>query len=380
LTRDAVLTGMTSTTQAQLARDARAAVADLHPGLPGQWCNLAAELSARSGDLEDAAGRFLEVGRRAVTGGALSTAADAVDRARRLVADSSPLAIEIDHTRIEIAALTGDFEQAMEIGERLLRLLPGPLRRAKVHIRIAEAAGATARWAVAQQQLTLAGQLLGDTDLAARAGVDALAAHVLLGALQPDAAVLTARRALDVAEGANLPDTACQALEVIGRVARNRDLMEAEAAFTRQLDIATTHGMAVWVVRATHELGAVDLMSANRTDRLRRARELAAEVGALSVMATVDLQLAGSGVVSMDAARCLEAARRCQSAARRWHLDMVLTVALLFEARAHGIAGRRSATEHAGGAGCRRLNGRTWSTCRLPAGEQAVQGVCRPPQ
>jgi hypothetical protein len=59
---------------------------------------------------------------------------------------------------------------------------------------------------------------------------------------------------------------------VIGRVARNRDLMEAEAAFTRQLDIATTHGMAVWVVRATRELGAVDPMSANRTERLRRAR------------------------------------------------------------------------------------------------------------
>ena len=105
--------------------------------------------------------------------------------------------------------------------------------------------------------------------------------------------------------------------------------------------------MTVWVVRATHELGAVDLMSANRTDRLHRARELAAEVGALSVMATVDLQLAGSGVVSLDAARCLEAARRCQLAARRRHLELVLTVALLFEARAHGIAGRRSAMEHA---------------------------------
>ena len=347
LTRDAVLAGMTATARAQLARTARAALADLHPGLPGQWCNLAAELSASSGDLADAAGRLLEVGRRAVTGGALSTAADALRRARQLVADNSPLAIEIDQTRTEIAALAGDFEQAMEIGERLLRSLPEPHRRATVHIRLAEAASATARWEIAQEQLSIAGQLLGDTDLAARAGVDALAAHVLLGALRPEAAVLTARRALDVAAGADLPDTACQALEVIGRVARNRDLMEAEAAFTQQLEIATAHGLAVWVVRATHELGAVDLMSANRTDRLHRARELAAEVGALSVMATVDLQLAGSGVVSLDAARCLEAARRCQSAARRWHLDLVLTVALLFEARAHGIAGRRSAMEHA---------------------------------
>ena len=39
LTRDAVLAGMTATARAQLARTARAALADLHPGLPGQWCN-----------------------------------------------------------------------------------------------------------------------------------------------------------------------------------------------------------------------------------------------------------------------------------------------------------------------------------------------------
>jgi tetratricopeptide (TPR) repeat protein len=347
LTRDAVLAGMTAAARSELAGKAREALADLHPGLPGRWCELAAELSALANDVNDAAARLLEVGRRAVAGGGLATAADAFGRARQLIADNSPLAIEIDEARTEIAALAGDFEQAMEIGQRLLRSLPDPPRRAKVHFRIAEAASATARWVIAQEQLTLAGHLLGDTDLAARAGVDALAAHVLLGALQPEAAMLAARRALDVAERTDLPNTACQALEVIGRVARNRDLMQAEAAFTRQLEIATDHGMTVWVVRATHELGAVDLMSSNRTDRLHRARELATEVGALSVMATVDLQLAGSGVVSLDAARCLEAARRCQLAARRRHLELVLTVALLFEARAHGIAGRRSAMEHA---------------------------------
>ncbi len=347
LTRDAVLAGMTAAARSELAGTARQALADQHPGLPGQWCELAAELSALAGDVDDAAARLLEVGRRALADGGLATAADALGRARRLIADSSPLAIEIDEARTEIAALAGDFEQAMEIGQRLLRSLPDPPRRAKIHIRIAEAASATARWAIAQEHLTLAGHLLGDADLAARAGADALAAHVLLGALQPEAAILAARRALDVAERTDLPNTACQALEVIGRVARNRDLMQAEAAFTRQLDIATAHGMTVWVVRATHELGAVDLMSANRTDRLHRARELATEVGALSIMATVDLQLAGSGVVSLDAAGCLEAARRCQLAARRRHLELVLTVALLFEARAHGIAGRRSAMEHA---------------------------------
>src|SRR6476469_2423679 len=85
------------------------------PAAAGQWCNLAAELSARSGDPEDAAARFLEVGRRAVTGGALSTAAEGAYPDRRSRERNGPLG-------------------------------------------------------VAQQQLARAGQLLGDTDLAARAG------------------------------------------------------------------------------------------------------------------------------------------------------------------------------------------------------------------
>jgi len=292
-----------------------------------------------AGDPDGAATALLEVGRRAVASGALATAAHALARAAELVADDAELAVEIDEVRIEIAALAGNFEQAMGIGGGLLRRLSDPARCAQVHVRIAQAASATASWAAAQEHVTLARDLVAELDQAALAGVDALAAHVLLGAARPEAAEATARRALDAAEPTDLADTACQALEVIGRVARKRDLHKAEAAFTRQLEIATTHGMTVWVLRATHELGAVDLMGSNRVDRLVRARELAAEAGALSVMATVDLQLAGSGVTSLDAAGCLAAARRCQLAARRWHLDLVLAVALLFEGWAHAIAG-----------------------------------------
>jgi DNA-binding CsgD family transcriptional regulator len=345
LTRDAVLAGLAPDARTAMAGAARAVLAEVHPGLPGQWCELAAELSALAGEPDDAAAQLLEVGRRAVASGALATAADALARAGELVADDAELVVEIDEVRIEIAALSGTFEKALEIGSGLLLRLSDPARRAEVHVRIAQAASATASWVAAQEHVTLARDLVADIDPAALAGVDALAAHVLLGAAQPEAAEATARRALDAAERTDLSDTACQALEVIGRVARKRDLHEAEAAFTRQLEIATTHGMTVWMLRATHELGAVDLMGSNRVDRLVRARELAAEAGALSVMATVDLQLAGSGVVSLDAAGCLAAAQRCQLAARRWHLDLVLAVALLFEAWAHAIASRRSAME-----------------------------------
>ena len=86
-------------------------------------------------------------------------------------------------------------------------------------------------------------------------------------------------------------------------------------------------------------------MRANKTDRLARARELAAEGGDLATVATIDLQLGGSGWLALDAGACLEAVLRCQAAARRYHLDLLLAEALLLEAAAHAFAGRRAAME-----------------------------------
>jgi tetratricopeptide (TPR) repeat protein len=132
---------------------------------------------------------------------------------------------------------------------------------------------------------------------------------------------------------------------MLGRIARNRDLAEAETMFARQLDVAAGHGLRLWATRATHELGTLDLMRANKTDRLARARELAAEGGDLATAATIDLQLGGSGWLALDAGACLEAALRCQHTAQRFHLDLLLAKALLLEAAAHAFAGRRAAME-----------------------------------
>ena len=143
------------------------------------------------------------------------------------------------------------------------------------------------------------------------------------------------------------PSRAAQALEVLGRVARMHDLHEAELAFARQLELATGHDLPLWIVRAMHELGTIDLLAANSVDRMRQARVLAAEAGALSTAATIDLQLAGSALVSFDVPGCLDAARRCQHAARRWSLALLLAVALGYEARAYAIAGDRAAMERA---------------------------------
>ena len=81
LTRDVVLAELLPPERAELARRALAAVGGRHPGLPGQWCELAADLALAAGDRERSAGLLLEVGRRAFDAGALASAEVALDRA-----------------------------------------------------------------------------------------------------------------------------------------------------------------------------------------------------------------------------------------------------------------------------------------------------------
>ena len=52
------------------------------------------------------------------------------------------------------------------------------------------------------------------------------------------------------------------------------------------------HGLALWRLRALHELGTIDQLRTESVDRLRQARELAEQVGALALIATLDLQIA----------------------------------------------------------------------------------------
>lgn len=343
LTRDAVLGGIVPEVREVLARKARSAIETVHPGLPGRWCELAAELSQLAGDTADATELLLTAGSRAVADGALATAASILEHARSLARSGSPAAFDIDALRVRVAGLRGDLDSAVDLSRHLHGEAPEPSRRARVHVELAEAASAAARWTLALEELAQARALAADDG--ARARVDGLMAHVLLGAARVAEAEPIARRALEVAQQRDLADVSCQALEVMGRIARSRDLGEAEAMFAREREVASRHGAKVWELRATHELGTIDLLQANDTVRLRQARTLAAEAGALSIAATIDLQLGMSGWIALDADTCLDSARRCQDAARRFHLDLLLAEALLLEAAAHGFAGRRTAME-----------------------------------
>jgi DNA-binding NarL/FixJ family response regulator len=338
LTHEAVLATLLPPERVLLAGLALAAVEAAHPGLPGTWCVLAADLAERAGHAARAATLLLEAGRRDLAVGALSSAEQALTRARGLTGpEDAGLQTEVDEALTEVFALSGQVDRAIQMGQMLLaRLGPGSAspRTAHLHLEIARAAIAGARWAEAAASIEVARRSPG-TDTAQ---VDACAAEVAAGQGHLAEADQLARAALRTAESSGLPEVACEALEVIGRVARQRDLEEAERAFDRAALTAQANGLRLWELRALHELGTIDQLRTESVTRLQQARELAVAQGALALTATLDLQIAAGLNKQFRAKEALQAAYRSADASRRFRLA-TLPMALIFQATAHAIRG-----------------------------------------
>jgi DNA-binding CsgD family transcriptional regulator/tetratricopeptide (TPR) repeat protein len=348
LTRDAVLRGLLPPERTVLCRRGLEIIEAAHPGLSAEWCDLAADLAEAAGEHSRAAALLLQAGRQALAAGALATAEDALRRAGRLgLEEDVSLSLEIDEALTETLSLAGKIDEAFVVGETLLARLapvcPDPSRRAAVHLRLARAAATATRWDDARRHLGPARQLVGETAL--RAEVDALAAYIAIGEGHVEEAEAIARTALAAAERAGLVEVACEALEVLGRCARLRDIGEAEVAFARALQLAQEHGLTLWRIRALHELGTIDLFTTERTDRLALAAQLARDTGALITGANIDYHFGLLLLVRYELDPALETLERCAQAARRFRLELLLPSALALIAAAHAFAGRRAETE-----------------------------------
>ena len=190
-----------------------------------------------------------------------------------------------------------------------------------------------------------------------------------LGEGRLDEAEGLAAAALVPAERAGLAEVACEALEVAGRVAHHGDLEAAEAAFARGLAVAGAHGLEQWRLRALHELGTVDQLRTESVDRLLEARALAAEVGAVALVATLDLQTGAGLVKQFRPAEALTFLRDSAAASRRFRLA-TLPMALVYQGAAHAQRGEGEAMEARLGEalglapGDLDVNGCAWGHCR----------------
>jgi DNA-binding CsgD family transcriptional regulator/tetratricopeptide (TPR) repeat protein len=355
LTRDAVLAGLLAPTRIALARRAAQALGRIDEGGDrdrGTWALLAADLWCAAGEPDSAARGLLETASRATVAGRLVTAERLLERARSLDVTEAGVRAAVGEALAEVLALAAKVDEALSVGAEALALLEvtdAPVtRHARVHLAMARAVDAAGRWPLAEHHLQRArrlGRVVADECLLT--AVNALAAHVAMGEFRYDDAERLAAAAAGDAARLRLPDIECEALEVLGRRERLRDLDRAQDIFTRAHGLARAHGLVLWSMRTLHELGTIDMLLRADPGRLRQASDAAYRAGALSLAATVDLQLVGLHTFLFEVDDAIEVGTRAIDVARALGLAEVHAATLLQIGLAHAIAGRRSAMEEA---------------------------------
>ena len=346
LTREALLDTMLPPRQRALASAALAVLDAAHPRLEGGLRELAADLANRAGDRRRAGTLLSESGGQALAWGALATAIGALRRAADLL-EGTPERERAELLLVESLALAGRVEEAAAAGGQLITRLGTEAAelRTEVHLRLGQAAVAASRWQMARHHLGAARDLAGTSPPAGvRARMGVLDAEVAFAADDLDEARLLAGKVLATDDGA--PDVRCHALELIGRSHRLHDLSAARSAFERALVTAETADLPLWRLRALHELGTIDLFDHAGVQRLSEARRAAEQMGALSTVAILDLQLAAGHTCRWELDTCDAHARAAVDAAERLGLNQVRAKALAVLA---GSASMRADAEQAEG-------------------------------
>jgi DNA-binding CsgD family transcriptional regulator/tetratricopeptide (TPR) repeat protein len=338
LTREAIAQRLLPQRRQALAGAALKAVEAIHPQLDGTWRDLAADLALQAGDDQRAAGLLLASGRAALERGALATAVDALRRAHQIGSFGAGPVL------VEALALAGRIDESVAVGEEVLARLSQPGDGVEVHLRMAHAAVAAARWALASRHLEAATELLGlDGDARLQAWAAVLGAEVALAHDELDRARRVASQALSSASAS--AEVRCQAFEVLGRVERLSDLGGARRLFEQALSVAQRHDLPLWQVRAMHELGTIDMFDHAGSERLIEARRTAGEFGALSTAAVIDLQLSAVCHSRFELDRAADHARSALALSDRLALSQVRAKALIMLAENSAWRGDREEME-----------------------------------
>lgn len=290
------------------------AVLELYPDLPDEWCQRSAGLRVTAGQPELASELYAIAGRRAMAGGAHGSAVALLDRAYGLlppVKDTAPETVG-DVLGSLLAALgeSGEFERAFGYTDAIAELgeagLSGP-RQAALHLALAGVARLAGRWSEGLTQVGVARRLLGpDATDEQRAPVDAIAAHLTLGAPGVDrlhTAEYLAHRAIDAAALVPLPSVLCEAWHVLGMIYAGRDLAEANACLTRVVRTAERYHLPSAGITAAVRIASHDWLADGDTGPLRRSMADARRTGAVITASTAGATLALDAVLRADFSR-----------------------------------------------------------------------------
>ncbi|MFI9010672.1 AAA family ATPase [Actinosynnema sp. NPDC053489] len=351
LTAEALLAQMPPPYRAELARRTADAVQQLHPDLRGEWCALVASLRLDAGQTAEAGALLAEAGRRALADGAAGSAVRLLDHAHRLLASEVDVAIRADVLDSLLPALAeaGQFDRAFALVDAVAELSAaglGRVRRAELHTKLAQVANTAGQWTDGIAHVETARALLGvDAGDEHTARLDAVAAFLTLNLEVPDrigSAEFLARRAADAAKRVPLPEVGCETWQLLGVLARDRDLEEAAECFSRARALAEEHGLPIQRAYAVIRQAGLDWLAEGNAAELAEAREEALLIGAISVAYNVDSILGLDAVLRGQYAAAAERLPRIIADTRRLRLRNLTLYGLMAQATAAAHQGRRA--------------------------------------
>lgn len=356
LTAEALLCQLTPAARARLSRRAAEAVEILYPALPYEWCHLAATLRLAGDDPMGACRVLATAGGRALAEGRLGPAADLLNRAWKLTADTGDAELRADVLNTLLVALTetGQIGSALRLADQLDELDRAGLnarRMAALLTRLGWVAGVAGRWGDGLTHMKEARALLGqdaaEPDMASSDVVTAWLALHMPGDGKGQVVEELARRIVSTAGQAGLPTVGCQAWLLLGTLARKHNIGEATVCFERAQALARTHHQAVWRLRALYQLGVNDWLTEGHTARLRKALQEAEALGAVSVGCDIDASIAFCHVLSGEYATATALIQGCRTEAHRLRLGETERYVLMVEATLAAHQGRRLEMEKA---------------------------------
>ncbi|MFI0944060.1 AAA family ATPase [Streptomyces sp. NPDC021020] len=334
------------------ARQAAAVLAELHPGLPGEWCARAAELCAHAGDTTEAARLSCEAGRRALAEGTVERAVALLSAAHRPAGAGTPTALRATVLELLLyaAGCAARFDLLPELTDGVAALdgqgLP-PGRRAALWAALAELTALAGRPAEALHQLDVARRLLGESPAAGdAAAVEAAAARVEPHRLAPDrlrTAEHAARRALVAARSAGAPQTECRALVQLGRLTAHAGDPAAAGHLLTACALAREHRLPAERVTAELALALDTARHDGDWAAVEAARREALHIGVLPPAYEAGFALALEEIRRGD----FSAAGDRIAAASRDRLGRALPLLHLADAVRHAHLGRRAALTEA---------------------------------
>ncbi|MFD5825251.1 ATP-binding protein [Lentzea sp. NPDC060358] len=326
--------------RAVLARRAAEALETWQPGMPGPWCAVAADLRLAAGEPEAARRLFVDAGRRALVDGDATGAVRLLRRAQDLATDCcEPIAVLAP--LLAALAEAGEVEQALAVAASIDDLGLDDRGRVVLHTTLALVAVRARLWSLGNREVETARALLGpDAAPELTARIDLITAN-LTGAGEP------ALRALAEAARSTLPVVACEALELLGTLARHRDLAESDAHFRRMAELAHQHRLPAMRLRSRARSGFNDALRSGDDTRLGQACARAFETGAVLEGHLLQADLVLTTVLRGEFVRATELADRGLAATTRLGLRGAAKGVVVAKAVMFAHLGQRPAMDRA---------------------------------